>query len=162
MALTLKFNPNTNAPSGYRDKIYLSRLNLALFNSDGDAINYPTRIARAARSSDPTTPLPPQAGFLNLLEVTSDNLDEQAAFATKPFFLRIKGRKLFVLQRDYSPASGKLLIWFIVKWKRNDLEASIAPSAIAKTTFGIGDLVLTIETDEGFVESLPIDPELEV
>ena len=157
MALTLNFNPKSDEPSGYRDRIYVSRMNLNLVNSDGDAVEYPTRISKVI--SPP--PVPPQAGFVNLMVVTSDKPEEEALFANKPFFLRIRGRKIFVLKRDFAPSSpaggpAKLYVWFIARYKNGD--PVVLPPTAATATFGIGNLVLTIETEDGFVESDPVDP----
>ncbi len=147
MALTLKLNPYAFDDDGnklYRGNIYVSKVNLRTTEMEsGDLVAYPTRIARA---TDPAG----RAGFLNLLEVTSDNSSDLRQSVGQPFSLRLANRKLIVVRRVYDNADETLRIWFIAKWKRNDSEAV--------RTVTTSNLVLTIETDEGYDEGDIVTP----
>lgn len=166
MAFVLNFNPN---PAGvFKDKIFLTKLNLNYTNPNGGA-QYPTRIKRATNPEAS----PPHAGFLNLLVITTTDRDEEAILATKQFLLRIVGRKTFVLKSTFLPfvpateagdsdTPAKLLIWFIAKWKSGDPEFSTDGIVVTTaTTLGVGDLTITIETDEGFLDTPPVKPPAE-
>ncbi len=161
MALVLNFNPSSGGV--FKDKIFLTRLNLNYSNPNG-GVTYPTRMARA---TEPPA-VPPQAGFVNLLVVTATDRDDEPALAGKQFFLRIEGRKIFVLKSEFLPyeadtaTPAKLLIWFIAKWKNGDPVFSTEGSSVAAlTTFGVGDLVITVETEEAYLESTPVMPPAE-
>lgn len=138
--LTLKLNPFFDGVAiDHRNKIYVSKVDL----TTPDELNYPTTVLSGDNNTLP--------GFVNLLEITSDDPDELNACERRTFSLTLNGLQILPigpsLQR--SP-NDSLYVWFLARRK-----FSIAPAAAAAA-----NLVITISTEDEdpIMATLPMVP----
>jgi hypothetical protein len=144
MAFTLGVNPYTNfaGTRSFLNEVFRSRIRFA------PGLDFPTRIEEPPNTR--------RGGYLNLLEVSTDLDDEAASLASEPFLLSLDGYKVFIVRKRFNNQTRTLRVWFLVKGRGRGFVVDELEDEKSQPIL-IGNLVLTIETDDETIQTPSIN-----